>query len=368
MSRSVFTTAAAAGIGFAATGLAAAGWLGALPEAARVITVCVGVILAPAAVMLAIASARVSVPSFLLAYPLSILGVLSVHAIASEVAWRAGLRLSGYTDVTVWALLVAYLAVIVVSLRRRPERAGVRWRAVAGVLVVVALAGIAVLARPTLAPNEDALDHIGYLRRAVDYDSMRPDGVLAWPADAPTALPPDPRKGSLHALLASISVLAGSDPTTTWVWFPAVMFPTAVLAFTAFAATFVGGGGMLAACIALFALSYGGTAWQFAPTSAYGQNLAATWYWVMAALAVRTVIAGITRARVSVLALLCAGGTLVHLGVLVHGLVVAWTLPVIGGQGAQAVRWPIGRSTLLAIAPQEYCCLACWGGGRSDQS
>jgi hypothetical protein len=47
------------------------------------------------------------------------------------------------------------------------------------------------------------------------------------------------------------------------------MQPTAVLAFTAFAATFVGEG-MLVAHRA-FALSYGGTAWH-CPTSAYGQN------------------------------------------------------------------------------------------------
>jgi hypothetical protein len=340
---------AAAGIGFAATGLAAAGWLGAVPEAARVITVCVGLILAPAAVALAIISTRIPIRSFVLAYPLSILGTLSVHAIVSEIAWRAGCRLSTYTDVTVWSLLAAYLVAIGVALRARSPRAvGVRRSALAGTFAVVALAAIAVLARPAPAPNEDALDHIGYLRRAVVYDSMRPDGVLAWPEDAPAAPANDPRKGSLHTLLASITVLAGSDPTTTWVWFPAVMFPTAVFAFAAFAMTFAGGAAMLAASMVLFALSYGGTVWQFAPASAYGQNLAATWYWVIAALAVRASIDGLTRARGTALALLCAGGSLVHLGVVAHGFVLAGTLALFGGV-AGLPRAARGRVALLIV-------------------
>ena len=349
MRRTAFTTAAA-GIGFATTGLAAAGWLGGAPEAVRVTTVCVGVILAPAAVTLAIVSARAPGLSFLLAYPLSILATLSVHALASEVAWRAGCRLSSYTDATAWALLAGYLVVIVVSLRGRPA-GGVTsgWRMLAGALAIVALASIAVVARPALAPNEDALDHIGYIRRAVVYDSMRPDGVLAWPADAHTALPHDPRKGSLHALLASITVLAGSDPTATWVWFPAVMFPTAVFAFASFAMTFVGGGPMLAACMVLFVLSYGGTVWQFAPASAYGQNLAATWYWAIAALAVRAAVGGLTPVRGAVLALLCAGGVLVHLGVVAHGFVLACTLAFFGGVAALPRAARI-RVALLVVA------------------
>ncbi len=362
MKHSVFT-AAAAGIGFAATGLAAAGWLGAAPEAARVITVFIGVIVAPAAVALAIVSARVTTPSFLLAYPLSIVGALSVHAIASEAAWRAGCRLSSYTDATVWALLAAYLAVIVTVLRRHRARVIGGRRVMAGALVVMALAAIAVLARPTLAPNEDALDHIGYLRRAVDFDSMRPDGVLAWPEDAPAALPGDPRKGSLHSLLASITVLAGSDPATTWVWFPVVMFPAAVLAFAAFAATFVGGGGMLAACIVLFALSYGGTVWQLAPTSAYGQNLAATWYWVMAALAVRAATGRLSRAGAALLTLVGAGGTLVHLGVAAHGFVLACTLALFGGM-AMLPRAARTRVALLVAASCGAAAVARLAGER----
>jgi hypothetical protein len=104
--RSVFNTAAAAGIGFAATGLAAAGWLGALPEAARVITVCVGVILAPAAVTLAIVSARVSVPSFLLAHCCRSSACFARDCGGGGVARRAStLRLHGRDGVM---LLVAY--------------------------------------------------------------------------------------------------------------------------------------------------------------------------------------------------------------------------------------------------------------------
>jgi hypothetical protein len=199
-------------------------------------------------------------------------------------------------------------AVIVASLRGRwaSERRDGR-RLVPGALLVLTLAAIAVLTRPVLAPSEDALDHIGHVRRAVTFDTLRPDGILALPEDASAPLPRDPRKGSLHGLLAVITELSGSDATTTWVWLPTIIFPVAVLAFASFASNFVGGGAMFAACMALFALSYGGTGLQFAPTAAYGQNLAATWYWVIAALSRRAMALGLTRARAAALAVLCAG-------------------------------------------------------------
>jgi hypothetical protein len=346
----VFTTLAAA-VGLAATGLAAAGLLGSIPDGARVLVVCVGVILAPAAVSAAIVSRRMTLPAVALAYPLAVLGVLSVHAVAAEAAARAGLRLSSYTNGTTWVLLGGYLAVMVASLRARSSEARVslrRWLRAA--VVVAALGAIACAARPALAPSEDSLDHIGYVRRALTGDSLRPDGILAWPETARAALPPDPRKGSLHALLAAITALAGVDPAVTWVWFPAVMFPVAALAFVAFAASFVTGAGSLAACVALFALSYGGTALQFAPTTAYGQNLAVAWYWVIAALSLRAAERGFGSGRGAALALLAAGGVFVHLGVAVHVFVLAATLALLGGMARLPRAGRARAAALLVVA------------------
>ncbi|HEU4365944.1 MAG TPA: hypothetical protein VFT13_10835, partial [Candidatus Krumholzibacteria bacterium] len=162
-----------------------------------------------------------------------------------------------------------------------------------------------------------------FVRRVLTLDAMRPDGVLAMPVDAAQALAPDPRKGAFHDVVALVAHLSGADPTASWPLLRVVMYPLAVLAFTAFASVFVGGAA-LAACLALFLLSYGGTAFRLVDASAYGQNLAAMWYWAVAAIVLRRDAP--TRAGGIALAALSAGGVLVHLGVAVHLAVLGATL------------------------------------------
>jgi hypothetical protein len=191
--------------------------------------------------------------------------------------------------------------------------------------MLAGLVAIAAWSRGEYTVEEDAFDHIGYVRRIIDTNSMRPDGVLALPADAAESLPPDPRKGALHPTVAWIASLSSANPATVWPMLPLVLYPAFVLALVSFSRVLLPSRRLLIACVALFMLSYGGTAFQFAHAAAYGQNLAAAWYWMIAAAVLSATGPHIGR-RAVVIAILALGGTLVHVGVALHGVVLAATL------------------------------------------
>ncbi len=301
-------------------GAAAGGLLGAVPAPTRVLLVLACAWVVPAFLLLPLLR-RVVDGAAAFAFFLT----LSMHAIVSESFRLAGASFPTYAGGLTWILLACFGATALVSLRsgrgaRIPSLRARYWVAGAGVAALVA---IAAWSRGPFTVQEDAFDHIGYVGRIIDFNSMRPDGVLAMPHDATRSLPPDLRKGALHPCIAWVATTANADPALVWSLLSWVLYPAFVLAFVAFTRSVASTRGVVAAAIALFMLSYGGSAFQLAHAAAYGQNLAAAWYWVLAA----AVLSGRGRMRAGSL-VLAFGGTLAHVGVAVHVGILAATLVV----------------------------------------
>ncbi len=326
--------------GLAALGTVAGGFLGARSAETRVLFVLFGGWVVPAILFVPLVRRFVDGIG---AYAVAFFFALSIHAIVSEAFRLAGASFTTYSNALTWLLLVAFGATMFLSWLRQhgvlrigpPERLGARtlW-------VLAALGGLVAIAawsRGAFTVAEDAFDHIGFVRRVIDYNSMRPDGVLAWPVDATQSLAPDPRKGALHPTVAWVANLAAADPAAVWSLLPLVLYPAFVLAFIAFTRALLSTRGLVVGCVGLFLLSYGGTAFQLAHAAAYGQNLAAAWYWVLAAVTLFRE-SGSTGARVTpprrhpllrrefTLAVLAFGGTLAHVGTAFHVVLLAVTL------------------------------------------
>lgn len=311
-------------------GLPASGLVDAAPDGARAAAVIAGVLALPAVVFLPLAGRAVSGAAAVPALALFLW--LSALALWTECFARLGASFTAYAGASAWALLAVCGMVAVRGTRLRSARRAPRVARIVLVLsALVALVAVARVCAPTLTAGEDGPDHVGHIRRIMAFDAMRPDGILAWPEDASIAVPPDPRKGAFHAVLALLASLSGCDPAVAWRYVPAFMFPAAVLAFLVYNAAFVAGGAARALAAALFLLSYGGNLWQFAPATAYGQNLAAAWGWVLVPLALAIGRAGWTAPRAAALVILVAGGVFVHLGVFLHAAVLAAGLALAGG-------------------------------------
>lgn len=334
--------AAPALVGLAALGTVAGGFLGAAPAGARVLCVLVGGWVVPAIFFVPLARRFVDGVG---AYAVAFFFALSIHAIVSEAFRWAGASFSTYANALTWLLLVAFGATMFLSWLRQhgvvrigpPERP--RARTLWVLAALGALFAIAVWSRGAFTVAEDAYDHIGFVRRVIDYNSMRPDGVLAWPVDATQSLAPDPRKGALHPTIAWVANLASADPALVWSMLPLILYPAFVLAFVAFTRALLPTRRLVAGCVGLFLLSYGGSAFQLAHAAAYGQNLAAAWYWVLAAVALFRETGSIDPRviplrrhlllrRELTLAVLAFGGTLAHVGTAFHVALLAATLVV----------------------------------------
>ncbi len=324
---------AAALVGVAAIGLTSAGWLDASPPALRAGLLLLGAWVVPAYLLVPFAR-RCGAASTAASASLSFFLVLSLHAIVSELLRAAGASFTTYDAVLTWMLLLSLLAVLAASSRRGQYRE--EWRALRATvsrhrgwwIAIVALCVIAAWSRGGFTVEEDAFDHIGFVRRIVDFNAMRPEHTLALPADAEQALPPDPRKGALHPMIAWITTTAGVPPDVAWSVLPLALYPALVFAFIAFTRTLAARTSLVVLAALLFMISYGGTALQFAHTSAYGQNLAAGWYWVLTAVTLgdarsRTALRGV---RLAVLAVLAFGGVLAHVGVALHAAILAASL------------------------------------------
>jgi len=172
----------------------------------------------------------------------------------------------------------------------------------------------------------DAYDHIGYIRAIQFEDEMAPVGVLARAEGDPSPVRSDPRKGTLHPLLAAVSTLADVDPITLWRWLPLFLAPTVVFAFYGFAATILSSFRYVAFALFLFVMFRGGIGREFFVNIAYGQHLSLVFMWVLVVLAFEY---GWRRhgASLMLFLVLLAGGALIHVDVLVHvALAVAGTL------------------------------------------
>lgn len=234
--------------------------------------------------------------------------------------------------------------------RQRPGRApGVSWAMVFAVIVLVVL-GLSVRSAPGV--EEDAFDHIGYVRHMIVVDRVVPGDVLAAPVDDPIAPPTDPRKGTFHVLLAAISEIAALDPYDTWQYTTLFVFPFSFLAFLAFCRGFVHSRAQLGWCAALFLFSYGGIGLHFSRTVLYGQHLATLWYWILAAVCLVPARCS-TRRSLLCVAIISLGGVLSHAGVALHALVLAASLvlfaPAFGYGRRRAIR--VGLVIAIAMSP-----------------
>ncbi|MDH4037639.1 MAG: hypothetical protein OEX18_03860 [Candidatus Krumholzibacteria bacterium] len=323
--------AGAAAAGFVFVGALAAGFLDATPAWVRIVLSLAGLIVAPALVFAPRLRGVVTAGGLLGGVlPVSLVGVLSLHACVATIFALSGVPFSAYATTVIWGTLAGFAGVLAARLRR-PERplpgvSGLRLHRMIPPLLL--LVGLAAVLAPRYTGAEDAFDHMGYVRRVITLDTMRPDGVLSLPVEAVDALPPDPRKGGFHDLVALVADLAGADAVPVWWMLRLLMYPLGVLAFAGFASLFTRGVA-LALCMGLFLLSYAGNAVRFADAAAYGQGLAATWYWTLAVLVLGGGGAG--RARKAMVLLLAGGGVLAHLGVAMHATVLALTLLVFGG-------------------------------------
>jgi hypothetical protein len=321
---------AAALLGLAAVGTSAAGLVDAAPAPLRVAFVLLGGMVVPAFLCVPLArrwigGSRAAVVAG------AVFFVLSLHAMVSEVFRLTGATFSLYAASVTWALVLTFLGLIARSWAQR-SRGAAAWRPrpndAVFLLTLTALVAVAASSRYPFTVWEDAFDHIGYVRRVVTFDSMRPDHLLAWPVDATTSLPPDPRKGALHPAVAWVGHLANADPEVVWSLLSLVFFPGFVLAFTAFSQALLRARPLLLLCVALFLLSYAGTAFQLAHAAPYGQNLAAAWYWLLAAIVLSPARGVRLGKRLVAAAILSLGGALVHVGVLLHAAVLAASLVV----------------------------------------
>lgn len=336
----------AALVGLSALGATAAGFAGGLPEEARVVLVLLAGWVVPAFLCASLVRRFVSGPALAAA---AFFVALSLHALVSEAFRLVGASFSTYAGALTWGLLALFgaLAVIAWARRRDPWHP---WRRPRALLLVSmgALVAIAAFSRGDFTVEEDAFDHIGYLRRVIDFDAMRPQGALAMPLDAEAALPPDPRKGALHATVAWIASLAGANPAVVWSLLPLLLYPVLVLSFAAFSRALLARRTTIVTCVALFMVSYGGTALQTAHAAASGQSLAAAWCWMLSALVLTA--SGSGRARLLAIALLTMGGVLAHVGVVVHALLLAVSVVLFARWLCFGYRRALTDATVLAAA------------------
>jgi hypothetical protein len=246
---------------------------------------------------------------------------LTLTTLVGWLCWMAGYEFSFYLAVLQIFLFLFFGIFFIMTPRdKKTTASGARAKAVSQwwvVAVALLVAVFFVAAPPHVNPAGDAYDHIGYVRTIVIEDDMAPGGVLAPAVFDDTRLKTDPRKGTLHPLLAAMSELAALDPHQVWVWMPVVLAPIAVLAFLGFATALLPGAGFVLFTAILFLMFQGGLGREFLGTITYGQHLSLVFFWLTFVIVLSYVRDGGWRRLATVLALLF-GGALMHIGVLVH--------------------------------------------------
>ena len=138
-------------------------------------------------------------------------------------------------------------------------------------------------------------------------------------------------------LSRGLQIVAAADPAVVWSMLPLLLYPAFVLAFVAFTRALLSTRALVAGCVGFVSsLLRRNFAFQLAHAAAYGQNLAAAWYWAVASAAVlfnrperccrplksRIDVARFFR-RGDDSGRTGFGGTLVHVGVAFHVVLVA---------------------------------------------
>jgi hypothetical protein len=308
-------------------GAMAAGFSGPVPEPLRAITALLLVFVLPAVLFERhVIGVRAATLSAALRALFSFLCWLCVLALWSAVFTLARAPFHVFALATMWLMLGLYALAAALPLAGRFPAAPRRPWPRALLFAVLACVIFAALVPPRLGIGDDSLDHIGYVRRIASMDSMRPAGVLAVPVDVTVgAILPDPRKGTLHPVVAFACALATASDIAVWRWLAVLMFPAAAIAVVLFNESFLYSR-VAAWCAALLVLlSFHGTPFRFAASSAHGESLAALWCWTMTALALAAWQPGWMG-----WVLLAAGGVLVHMGVAMHAMVLAGAVACFG--------------------------------------
>lgn len=253
--------------------------------------------------------------------PLSVLLGISTFSLLTWVCQLLKAPLATYLVVLqVFCLLLFGVSLFFES--RAPSQAADRPRSVLRgprVLLVGLALLIAVLQFSNPIPpwaNTDSYDHIGYIRAIVADGRLDTGGVLA-PPGGEGAKGGDPRKGTMHVLLAAGCVLVDLDPAQLWQWAPVVLAPVAVLAFFAFASILLPSVAYAIFALLIFLMFQGGLARHFLGTVGYGQHLSLVYLWVVFVVVLDHGRRPTWRGLLGVL-LLVVGGVAVHLDVLLH--------------------------------------------------
>jgi len=271
-----------------------------------------------------------------LAAPLSVLAGASALAIVASVCLFLGNDFAVFEACAIWGvvLLLGFASLSGHDTPVPPRARLWNWR----LAFFVALAAIAAAQISPFGFEQDAYDHIGYVRRILAENKIASQGVLALPVGVDEVMAADPRKGMFHPAVALLCRMASVDPVQAWSYLPMFLYPLAAFGFLAFCAVFTGSGVGAVACGVMFLLTYSGNGLRFANEAIYGQNLSVLWLWVI----VPPVIAASNRLPRAVLFLLVAGGVLMHAGVALHVAVLGATIVLFSrvlGLDAKSARW-----------------------------
>ena len=249
---------------------------------------------------------------------------LAFYSVLTWLCWMAGFSFRLYSGLIQAITVLGWAAVLLYRLPHRPEPEAQGERATGWAIVVIALA-VAIFYAVAPAPlthRGDGFDHISYIRAIGRENALAPQGVLAPPVEDAPEVKSDPRKGTLHPLLAVACNASYSNPVYLWRTLPAVFAPAAVMAFWAFVVRLLPMGVYAPFALVLFLMFQGGLARHFLGNVAYGQHLSMVLYWTLAALCFGYAREQSGRVLLLVLAI-AFGAAAVHFDALLHfGLLV----------------------------------------------
>jgi hypothetical protein len=265
-------------------------------------------------------------------------------ALTSLVTWLcilAGLSFGFYSVVLQWGLALVFAAALVHGPNPAGKEESNRYAGgLPGVsvdpgrqwfliLVAVVVTVVAAVYPAKMNLGQDAPDHIGYIRHISTENALEPVGVLALPAageDGSVAKAgPDPRKGTVHPVVALAARLADADPAQVWPLFGVFLLPVAFLSFCWFCSAFLPRQELVSVCALLFLMFQGGIGFLYSAEAANGRNIAMQFYWILSPLSLLYVTAPGKKPLILLL-IVFLGGAAAHIGTAMHFLVLLATL------------------------------------------
>ena len=349
-------------------GLLASGFAGVLPQIVRFVLAVSVLTWIPGAAL---------VTRF---FPTSVRGPLekivlwfaSGLALTSLVTWLcilAGLSFGFYSVVLQWGLALVFTAALVLGPNPPGKEENTRYpTGLPGVsldrgrqwflILVAAVVTVIAAVYPTkMNLGQDAPDHIGYIRHIITENALEPEGVLVLPEAGEDGLVPkagpDPRKGTVHPVVALAARLAETDPVRAWPLFGVFILPVAFLSFCWFCSVFLPRPELVSVCALLFLMFQGGIGFLYSTEAANGRNIAMQFYWILSPLSLLYVTAPGKKPLILLL-IVFLGGAAAHIGTALHFLVLLATLFVfhrwLGLDRRSVVRlclWGVGAALLM---------------------